>query len=207
MTDHTPHASPQARHALAEDLPALEVALATAFADDPMISWVVGDGERERRIRVAAPGFFRPALAAGIVRGHTYTVPDRSGAAIWSPPDVPMFREDEGMAFGTAIVEQLGEAAMHRLMALSELVGSQHPRTESHFYLFILGAAVQGRGVGAAVMRPVLDRCDADRLPAYLESSSDRNVPFYERLGFRITWTDRPTPDGPVLRGMWRDPR
>ncbi len=90
-------------------------------------------------------------------------------------------------------------------MAVSEMVGSRHPH-ESHFYLFLLGAAEQGQGIGAALIAPVLARCDADRLPAYLESSSDRNMSFYERLGFRVTWAERPTADGPLLRGMWRDP-
>lgn len=197
-----------ARHALADDLPTLEVALARAFADDPMIAWVAGsDGphERDQQIESTATGFFRPALAAGFVRGHTYTVPGRGGAAIWSPPDVRMFREDEGAAFGMAIVQHLGPPAMERLMALSEMVGSRHPH-ESHFYLFLLGAAEQGQGIGAALIAPVLARCDADRLPAYLESSSDRNMSFYERHGFRVMWAERPTADGPLLRGMWRDP-
>ena len=70
----------------------------------------------------------------------------------------------------------------------------------------ILGAAEQGRGIGAAVIRPVLDRCDADGLPAYLESSNEQNLSFYARHGFRQLWEDRPAPDGPVFRGMWRDP-
>ncbi|MFN8022781.1 MAG: GNAT family N-acetyltransferase [Acidimicrobiales bacterium] len=194
-----------ARHALMDDLPTLEVSLARAFADDPMIEWVAQIDDRDRRIEATALGFFRPSLAAGIVRGHTYTVPGRGGAAIWSPPDVRMFREDEGQVFGEAIVQHLGMSAMERLMALSEMVGSHHPH-ETHFYLFILGAAEQGQGIGAALMKPVLDRCDADRVPAYLESSSERNMSFYERHGFRVLWAERPTDDGPLLRGMWRDP-
>jgi hypothetical protein len=34
-------------------------------------------------------------------------------------------------------------------------------------------------------MKPALDRCDASGLPAYLESTNTKNLPFYERLGFR----------------------
>lgn len=217
------------RLAVADDLPGIELALSLAFADDPMVTWMTGEPDRERRIAASAVGFFRPALAAGLVRGHTYTVdatwPSAStsgsaatgsarggarhsaGAAVWSPPDVRMFREDEGAALGIAVAEHLGTAALERLMALGELVGARHPGDVPHFYLFLLGAAEQGRGVGARVMRPVLERCDADGLPAYLESSSTRNVSFYERLGFRVLWTDRPGTDGPEFRGMWRDPQ
>jgi ribosomal protein S18 acetylase RimI-like enzyme len=43
----------------------------------------------------------------------------------------------------------------------------------------------QSRGLGAQLLRPMLKRCDNERLPAYLESTNPRNVPFYESLGFR----------------------
>lgn len=195
------------RHVLAADLPTVAQSLAVAFADDPMVSWVVGDASPERRLALSAPGFFAPALDLGIRRGHTYVAGDLQSAAVWSPPDVPLFDEAGGAAFGAAVVEHLGGDALGRLMALGELVDSHHPRDVPHFYLFILGAAVQGRGDGAALMTPVLQRCDADGLPAYLESSNGRNVGFYERHGFEVRWEARPADDGPLLRGMWRAPR
>jgi GNAT superfamily N-acetyltransferase len=43
--------------------------------------------------------------------------------------------------------------------------------------------ARQGAGYGTELMKHSLQRCDADRKLAYLESSNPRNVPFYERLG------------------------
>lgn len=200
------------RHALAADLPALELALARAFCDDPMIVWVTGDDDREHRIATTAAGFFRPTLAAGLVRGHTYTV-DRAdgdglaGGAVWSAPDVRIFREDEGAAFVGAMVEHVGAAAMERLGMIGELVGAHHPSAEPHFYLFVIGAAEQGHGVGGRLLQPVLDRCDAQGVPAYLESSNARNLGFYERHGFEVLWHDRPAPDGPMFHGMWRAPR
>jgi GNAT superfamily N-acetyltransferase len=197
----------RARHALSADLATLEVSLAAAFNDDPMIAWVTGEADPDRRAAVSAPGFFRPSLAAGLQRGHLYTVDSLAGAAIWSPPDVRMFREDEGAAFGVAMHEHVGASSMTRLVTLGEMVGSHHPGDAPHWYLFVLGSAVQGSGIGRVLLQPVLDRCDLDGMPAYLESSSARNLPFYERLGFRVQWEDRPEPDGPLFHGMWREPR
>jgi hypothetical protein len=54
-------------------------------------------------------------------------------------------------------------------------------------------------------MQPVLDTCDAEGIGAYLESSKESNVPFYERHGFRVTG-EIVIPDGPTLWAMWRDP-
>jgi hypothetical protein len=44
----------------------------------------------------------------------------------------------------------------------------------------------QIRGLGATVLRPILERCDREQLPAYLESTNPRrDIPFYESLGFK----------------------
>lgn len=197
----------RARHALAADLPELERAMAQAFIDDPMVRWLVGVDDPAARMDASAASFFRVALAAGLQRGHTYTNGTNEGAAVWAPPDVAIFSDVEGAALAEAMVAQCGEETLGRLMALGELVGAHHPHDEPHFYLLLLGAATPGRGLGGELMQPVLDRCDADGLPAYLESSSGRNVSFYERLGFEVRWEGAPEADGPVLRGMWRAPR
>ena len=205
-----------ARLVLRADLPAAELALARAFRDDPMTAWLTGVEDPAAREAVARFGFFAPGLAAGFPRGHCYVVageeatepagdPVLGGAAVWSPPDVELFGEAEGAAFATALVAACGESAIERLMALAELTGSRHPHDRPHFYLFLLGAAVHGRGAGSELLQPVLERCDADGLPAYLESSSARNVSFYERHGFRVQWEAAPD-GGPTLRGMWREP-
>ena len=61
--------------------------------------------------------------------------------------------------------------------------------------------------MGARLLAPVLARCDRDGLPAYLESSNPRNLPFYERHGF-VRRTAVPLPSGcPLVTPMWRDPR
>jgi hypothetical protein len=41
--------------------------------------------------------------------------------------------------------------------------------------------------LGSALLKTMLTRCDAERMPAYLETSYPENVPFYERRGFRVT--------------------
>jgi predicted N-acetyltransferase YhbS len=82
-----------------------------------------------------------------------------------------------------------------------------HPR-EPHWYLAVLGTDPphQGKGVGAALMTPVLARCDAEGTGAYLESSKPDNVPYYERFGFRVTG-QIDMPKGPTMWPMWRDPQ
>ncbi len=56
----------------------------------------------------------------------------------------------------------------------------------SHWYLPQLGVhrQHQGRGVGSAVLQPILMRADVEGLPCYLETEKLRNLPFYRRHGF-----------------------
>jgi ribosomal protein S18 acetylase RimI-like enzyme len=82
-----------------------------------------------------------------------------------------------------------------------------HPR-KPHNYLRVIGCDPdrQGQGVGAALLRPMLEHCDARKEPAYLESSNERNLTFYRRHGFEVTG-EVVTHLGPKAWLMWREPR
>jgi GNAT superfamily N-acetyltransferase len=86
-------------------------------------------------------------------------------------------------------------------------VERQHPRS-AHWYLAVLGTdpVHQGKGIGSALLAPVLERCDHEGIGAYLESSKNSNIPFYRRHGFEVTG-EIPLPGGPSVWPMWRDPR
>ncbi|WP_433591442.1 GNAT family N-acetyltransferase [Nocardia sp. CA-145437] len=45
----------------------------------------------------------------------------------------------------------------------------------------------QGRGLGNAVLRPGIEEAARTGYPAFLETSSEANVRFYQHLGFEVT--------------------
>ena len=55
------------------------------------------------------------------------------------------------------------------------------------------------------LLRPVLDRCDTEGAPAYLEATNKRNLPLYRRQGFEVR-EELDLPNGPRLWTMWREP-
>jgi ribosomal protein S18 acetylase RimI-like enzyme len=86
-------------------------------------------------------------------------------------------------------------------------VDSKHPH-DPHYYLPFIGVEPgwQGRGFGASLMRPVLERCDREGLPAYLEASTPRNRALYERNGFEV-FEEFAVKGSPPLWQMWREPQ
>lgn len=187
------------RTATADDLPRLSETMAAAFHDDPVFTWWIADGDRRRQI---LPGFFGVVAEANLPDGEVYTEAQGVAAAIWSPPDA----DDHSEEMLPLLAGLAGEYA-DRMFEAFELMDERHP-TQPHHYLFFLGTRPewQSRGLGSALMRPVLERCDRDGVPAYLEGTCEDNVRLYLRHGFDVTGTI-PLPDGPSLTCMWRDPR
>jgi GNAT superfamily N-acetyltransferase len=187
-----------ARHVLRDDLSDLEDVLMLAFADDPHLEWLYPNDAAARRT------WFRTALEAGRRRGHTYRTDDGTGVGIWSPPGVNSLSRADGAVLYQQMAESYGVAGTERLDAVAAARSALHP-IEPHFYLLILGVATKGQGVGAELIAPVLRVCDEQGWPAYLESSSPRNVTFYERHGFAALH-EIVVEGGPPLLGMWRPP-
>lgn len=192
------------RHAVRSDLTALEASLTDAFAEDPMMSWIYPDPDTRPQL---LPGFMGVILEEGLTHGHTYTVGANIGAAVWGAPDVDLLNDEAvGRLFGL-LGEQLGPRAAEVGVGLVSIT-EHHPRHQPHFYLLLLGTARshQSKGSGSALVREVIDRCDRHGFGAYLESSNPRNVPFYERHGFRPITEVKVSADF-IATPMWRDPQ
>jgi GNAT superfamily N-acetyltransferase len=182
--------------------------MARAFADDPVMTWIF-PGERMRRRQL--PAFFVVSMRGTSLRheGTEVVMAGRAvlGGAIWVPPGVwlPSAWQQIRSLPGYTWALRSRFAAAGR--AYNEILRC-HPR-QPHWYLSGIGTdpPVQGTGVGGELMRSRLARCDAERLPAYLESSKESNVPFYQRHGFTVTREVTIPGGGPRLWLMWRDPR
>lgn len=185
------------RRATHADVPQLAAALARAFDDDPVARYALpSDRRRPGQQRRFFAGRLRTLLADELV----FCDAERQGAALWAAPD--RWRTPLSELLRTRIVSTRVPLALLGGLRLEH----RHPR-EPHLYLAVLGVdpAAQGCGLGTRLLEPMLERCDAEAVPAYLESSKERNVAFYARHGFRVTDEVR-MPLGPPLWLMTRAP-
>jgi ribosomal protein S18 acetylase RimI-like enzyme len=181
-------------------------ALAQAFYDDPHFRWFVRDDAK--RMQRLERGFATFMGRVWLRQDEGYTHERLIGAALWMPPNTWHLGPLTQLLLLPAIVRDL-RANTPRLLKALAFLEKKHPREPAHWYLPIIGVAPawQGRGYGAALLRAVLERCDADRVPAYLEASTPRNLALYERNGFEAVEECRYAADGPPLWRMWREPR
>lgn len=194
------------RAATAADRVDLANSFASAFSEDPLFRWLTGAGPDqplEKRLR----GLFDAFLRLDLRRSDhlVFTDAEGMGAAIWKSPNKWKMAPGDMARALPAMLRVLG-TKVPRMMGAFNAIEKVHPR-EEHYYLEALGTRqdMQSKGVGSAIISHMLERCDAEGLPAYLESSNPRNVPFYARHGFKVTGEIVVGKGAPTVTAMWRD--
>jgi ribosomal protein S18 acetylase RimI-like enzyme len=194
----------EVKHVTAAEVDSVSSMLARAFADDPIKLFLVG-GKVLPTERVAP--FFRVMQTLQLPHGHVYTTSDHAAAALWSPPGEWKIPFTSIARHTATFVKLYGWRFLPNLRVLDDM--EKHHPTEPHYYLEIIGTdpSQQGRGLGTALITPMVERADREGVGMYLESSKQTNVPYYARFGFRVTKELHHRRNGPTMWLMWREPR
>ncbi|MFD3352859.1 GNAT family N-acetyltransferase [Streptomyces fradiae] len=193
---------PSVRPLTDTDVPTAVDTLARAFADYPYTRHVIAaDGHEERVRRYQELCLTR----VGMVYGRVWVADEGRAVAVWAVPG-----QDPSPAFAE-LGPLLGELSGDRAAAseaADAAMAPYRPKGPGWFLQTVATAPeAQGKGLGSAVLVPGIQAAERTGCPAFLETSSEANVRFYERLGFEVT-ADVPLPDdGPRTWCMRRDPR
>ncbi len=185
--------------------------LLAAFRDDPLYVYICP--ESGRRVE-AMRALLKAVVQFTLVYGEVWTTPDVAGAACWLPPGkttVSLWQMPRtGFALPRAML-RFGPGTLGRAMEVFGYADQAHARAVPgpHWYLWGLGVepAAQGHGIGSRLLEPVLARADAEGVPCYLETETERNVAFYERAGFGVVEAKRTSVGGLSVWVMVRKPR
>lgn len=188
------------RTATAVDTEPVLATLTLAFSADPPCRWAWPDPQQYLE---AFPRFARAFGGGAIVDGTANYYEGFSGVALWLSPGVT---PDEASLINV-IEETIRGATKDAMFSMFEQMDAFHPR-EAHWHLPLIGVdpAQRGKGIGAALLRHVLNACDRDKIAAYLEATSWQNVRLYERNGFKALGTIQ-VADSPPVVPMMRKPR
>ncbi|MFI0258633.1 GNAT family N-acetyltransferase [Streptomyces sp. NPDC017056] len=198
MATHDPLVRPATR----EDLPRALRTLQRAFADYPFTRHTIAADDHLGRLYRFNELF---VSRVGLDCGKVWVADDGDAVAVWTTPEtvgaVDVFAE-----IGPRFAEISGDRA--EAAAQAEAAMRPHRPTGPVWFLGSVGVdpGRQGGGLGGAVIRPGLEAAERAGVPAFLETSDERNVRFYEHLGFTVT-ADYPLPGGgPRTWAMTRRP-
>jgi GNAT superfamily N-acetyltransferase len=175
-------------------------ALVMAFSSDPAARWVWPDPSQ---YLAHFPGFVRAFGGRAFAHNTAYFAEGLAGGALWLAPGI---EPDEEVLVN--LLERTAPAGVRQdVFAVFEQMGRYHPN-EPHWYLPLIGVDIplQGQGLGSALLKHALGLCDSDGKAAYLESSSPKNIPLYERHGFDLLGNIQVGSSPPIFP-MLRKPR
>ena len=187
----------------AGDLPGAAAVLARAFADAPLMTFLLGPG-RGRETELIFATLCRDAARAGVVEGVR-----EDGrvvaAALWLPPGAhpTPWRREARMVPSWVRLATMHPRAVPRLLKATPALDALHP-LEPHWFLSLLGTepALQGRGHGGALVRRGLRRAEEDGVGVHLDTDKPRNVEWYRGFGFEVSDEVRVVPGAPPSWGM-----
>lgn len=173
--------------------------LVLGFAADPVARWIWPEPEKYLTLM---PRFAEAFGGRAFENETVYMADSGCAVALWLPPDV----EPDGTTMEAILGEGLRPEIAEDIDGFLKGMAAYHPN-EPHWYLPLIAADPIwiNRGLGAALMKHALRRCDQDGLPAYLESSNPRNISLYERHGFKVIGEIQ-SGTSPVMTPMLRPP-
>lgn len=189
------------------DLDRAAKVLADAFSKDAYATGLLPSGEVTSQLYKVFTIQLKHTFKYG---GHVWLAIDSSndellGVAEWGAPGT-------NPGFFSQIPELPSYINVFRSRILDAAItdknADNHRPLVPHWYLKAIGTTerARGRGAGSALIRHRLADADATGTPAYLESSSEANMPYYEKFGFaeRSRIPSRGTVE---TIGMWRPAR
>lgn len=164
------------------------VILARAFFDYPSVQYFFPDPDQRRK---ALPWWIGLPVRYCLRHGLVYTTAAVEGVAAWLPPENAHFTWGRLAQAGLFQVPfRAGFAACRRMVDNDRVVDGLRLQLAPHMHWYLWSLAVdpacQRKGVGAALLAPVLQRADADGVACYLETHNRPNLDYYRQFGFEV---------------------
>lgn len=175
-------------------------ALASSFAEDPMMNWLV---PHDSNFLTRVKRFFDFFWEANDIRLIT---DDFKGVLLATSPNKLQPSTLEMAKMLPLILRVTGIRNFRKSLCLAIASEKSKPK-KGYYYLGAIAVAPhdRGRGHALALVRRMLEQCDAEKVPAYLEAASDQHVAVYQRFGFTPLEKIKVASNGPALTPMIRN--
>lgn len=156
--------------------------LTTSFDDNKSVNYVVKqDAKRVERIEQ----LMVYALKVSKAFGQPWVSGDQNAFALVVYPHQRKSTLSSLMWDLDLALKVVGLGNVPKVARREKLIHENLPKTPfAHLWFVGVAPEAQGHGVGTKFLQEILNHYDNEQLPVYLETSTERNLPLYQRLGF-----------------------
>jgi GNAT superfamily N-acetyltransferase len=203
-----PDPLPPVRPALPADVPRIAATLTLALATARWTRWALPEDGRMQRL---TRWHELDAGHRGVATGTAWVTEDVTSVAVWSPPDGVPGAAPLPDDVREALARELPYLSAHRARVVAgtdEIVAAARPEAP-HWWLRHLATRPSARrkGGAAAVLEPVLRRCDTEGTPAAAAAYSWAAVGYLRGSGFEVAAALRTADDAMPVWVVVRRPR
>jgi GNAT superfamily N-acetyltransferase len=196
---------PEVRVAESGDVPRIAATLTVATAESRWARWALpADGRMQRLTRLHE----LVAGHRGVATGTTWVTDEVTAVAAWEAPEgaaAPVPADVEA-ALAREVPRLHGDR--YPVVSATDAIVSAARPAAPHWWLAAVGTRPSARrqGLAAAVLAPVLRRCDTEGLAAAAAVPTWANVRWLRRVGFVVTETVDTADDELPLYVLVRNP-
>ena len=158
--------------------------LSSSFDDNQSVNFIVHqDKKRTKRIQALMDYSFEVCR----LFGEVWLSDDRKACALILYPHLKRTTLKTIWFDIGLIIQTIGFEGIGKALNREAKIRSLQPK-EKMTYLWFVGVdpEFQNRGIGSKLIKEVISNSIKQHLPIYLETSTLKNIPWYESFGFRI---------------------
>lgn len=158
--------------------------LSRSFDDNKSVNYIIQqDHKRKERIRRLMAYSFDMCY----YYGRVFLSDDNNACALILQPDLKKTTLKTIWWDIQLILFCIGLSNIKKAMQRETRINKLHP-TEPFFYLWFIGVEPkqQNLGIGSKLLREIFKQSNIANRPIYLETSTLKNIPWYQKFGFTI---------------------
>jgi hypothetical protein len=158
--------------------------LANSLDDNKSVNYIVKqDGKRIRRLKRLMEYSFDICYRYGDV----FLSDDKKGCALVVMPDKKKTTFKSILLDAKLALTCIGLSGIKKAMKRESRINKVHP-DQPIYYLWFIGVDTksQSMGIGSGLLKEVIKQSIIRNRPIYLETSTVKNLPWYQKFGFTI---------------------
>ena len=158
--------------------------LQQAFSENKSVNYLIPqDAKREKRLR----NFMEYSFDVCHLFGDVFLSENRKGCALVLLPDKKRATFTSVLLDLKFIFHAIGLSNVRKAMNRESKIKQGHPKRQLYYLWFIgVDPVEQSKGVGSRLLAEIIDRGEAQNRVVCLETSTIKNLPWYQKFGFEV---------------------